>query len=91
MVDDKVIQLTKLVSVSLKPEADVILFQCNVKEFFACHEGLHVLGYPKGFSDEMEDIDQHLNPTMSASTMHTLGVEEGEGDRLLKVYITSIY
>ena len=35
----------------------------------------------------MEDIDQHLNPTMSASSMRTLGVEEGEGDRLLKVDI----
>ncbi|KAM0863531.1 hypothetical protein ACQ4PT_044520 [Festuca glaucescens] len=35
----------------------------------------------------MDDMDLHLNPTMSASTMNTLGLQEGSVDRLLKVDI----
>jgi hypothetical protein len=33
----------------------------------------------------------HPNPSMSASTMWTLGVEEGVADRFLKVEIKYIY
>jgi hypothetical protein len=35
----------------------------------------------------MEDIDLHLNPTLSVSTMEGLGIDEGSVDCLLKVDI----
>ena len=38
----------------------------------------------------MEEMELHLNPYLSASTMETLGLEEGNVERLVKVNIQYI-
>lgn len=85
--DDKVIMCFNLQSVSFLPLGEDNFYQINVQEFFARQEGLSIFNYPRGFSGVMYDMDLHLNPTLSASTMGTLGLQEGFVDRLLKVDI----
>ena len=88
--DDNLIKCFLIATVGLLPEEEDDIFRSNIQDFHASAEGIHVLNYPRGYNTAMEEMDLHLNPTMSASTMDTLGVEEGSVECLLKVNIQYI-
>lgn len=85
--DDKFIKCVKLESVRMMAAIEDSFYYANTQQFLRVHEGLDVHNYPRGYTSEMEDINHHTNPTLSASTMRSLGVQEGFVDRLLKVDI----
>ena len=70
---DKFIKFVKLESVALLPLQEDEIFQASIQEYRASAEGIDVLNYPRGYNTAMEEMDLHLNPTLSASTMDILG------------------
>ena len=87
--DDIFIKCIKLASVALLPVEDDEIFQSSIQDFHASAEDIDVL-YPRGYTTVMEEMELHLNPYLSASTMETLGLEEGNVERLVKVNIQYI-
>jgi hypothetical protein len=83
--DDKLIICIKVQTLSLMPPSEDSFFYGNVQQFLAVHEGMDILNYPRGFGTPPEDVELHQNPTLSATTMWILGVEEGPADCLLRV------
>jgi hypothetical protein len=88
--DDKLIKCIKVHSVGLLPEEEEEeedIQTTSIQNFHHSAEGHSVLHYPPGYSSLMEDMDFHLHPTLSVSTMEALGIDEGIIDCVLKVDI----
>lgn len=83
--DDKLIRCIKVEILRLMSPNEDSFFYSNVQQFLVVHKGVDVLNYPRGFGTSPEDVEYHRNPTLSATTMWILGVQEGLADCLLKV------
>jgi hypothetical protein len=46
-----------------------------------------LVGYPRGYSDETEDMEKHMNPYLSESTLKALNIEVGQIEGVLKVNV----
>jgi hypothetical protein len=85
--DDKFVRFYKIFSVSVAPDEEDVTSHPDIKPFPAFIEGNTVVGYPRGFSDENEDMDNHLNPYIALSTMEALNLGVGDFERMLKVNV----
>lgn len=85
--NDTLIKCINLETISMLPYDEDDVYSCTVEHFLACHEGNSIMHYPRGFGTAIEDMDLHYYPTLSATTMDILGVQEGPSDSLLRVEI----
>jgi hypothetical protein len=85
--DDKLVKFYKVVHVSLAPNDEDVASHPTVRPFPAFMESNLLVGYPRGYSDETEDMEKHMNPYISESTLKALNIEVGQTKGVLKVNV----